>query len=312
MTEVSYPSTAHNSGSLTETEYEQLVQAYAPDGLVGSPADSPLVFGDTSGLQVKFRANVFAFVRGQLWSADATVTKAIAANSSGSTRVDLLTLRLDRSTNLVTAHVITGTPGSGAPAPVQNAPGSGVWDLPVGTVTVANGASTINAADVKFLGWYLVASTVARSGNFSDSGLPRVPGRLLWRSDQGRMYLDTGSGSEPVIYEDTGWVPATAISGSGWNQAIKFRRLNGVVFTQFGDLTRTGGTLAPSTPTSIATAPAGFRPNANTRWIGYFGGAHLGLGYISPAGTVILTAYSGTTITAPQIITPADISYPSP
>lgn len=70
-------------------------------------------------------------------------TVAIPSNSSGSTRIDLITLFLNTATtpdstasNIATLVRVAGTPGAGAPSTPSNS-------LLLATVTVANGASSI-------------------------------------------------------------------------------------------------------------------------------------------------------------------------
>lgn len=72
----------------------------------------------------------------------------IGANSSGSTRVDLICAKFDtaaspdaNASNVVTFVVVAGTPGAGAPATPSN-------HLKLAEVTVVNGASSISNSDI--------------------------------------------------------------------------------------------------------------------------------------------------------------------
>jgi hypothetical protein len=82
-----------------------------------------------------------AMVEGFHYKNTATVTLAIANNSSGSTRIDTIVLRLNRTGNVLAVAILQGTPSAGAPALTQSA--TGIWELPIGNVTVASGTLSI-------------------------------------------------------------------------------------------------------------------------------------------------------------------------
>lgn len=125
-------------------------------GVMGDFTSPQLIYGDSSGRQIKVAADRYALVRGHIWwSGSSIVTVPIAANSSGSTRIDLIVLRLSRTTWDVTLTVIQGTPGAGNPSGTQNTGTTGVWDLSLALVTVTNGAATITAGNVQYIGPHL-------------------------------------------------------------------------------------------------------------------------------------------------------------
>ncbi len=79
---------------------------------------------------------------------DAAVTLSIAANSSGSTRIDTICIKIDtgatpdaNASNVATVVVVQGTPGAGAPATPAN-------HYKLAEVTVASGAATIVTANI--------------------------------------------------------------------------------------------------------------------------------------------------------------------
>ncbi len=175
MAEDSWPAPTHLAGAVTSEEFEKLSQSGTVSGLVGDPSFTSLIFGDSSGMQVKIRADRRAQIRGHHWYSGASiVTKAISANSSGSTRIDRVVLRLDRSTWTVRVFVINGTPGAGAPAYLSDVGTTGSWDMPLALVTVTNGAATITAGNVVFAGWYL-----ADDGGVQCRAATRPPAALV-------------------------------------------------------------------------------------------------------------------------------------
>lgn len=114
MAQNSWPSPTYNARAVTDLEYEKLSARFSDDGIYGSPSDTAVVAAGV-GLSVDVRANVYGSVRGRAWSSGTTaVNLPVASNSSGSTRIDWVVLRLDRSTWNVRAVIRQGTP---APAP---------------------------------------------------------------------------------------------------------------------------------------------------------------------------------------------------
>lgn len=151
MAESSWPTVA-GSRAISDTQWELMSQGFAPDGVIGLPTDTAVVYGDSTGLQVKIRANKYAVVKGHGWmSGTSEFTKAITSNNSGQTRIDLVVLRLNRTDQTVTVQVKAGTPGSGsAPALQQDASssGTGLYEIALARVTVTSGASTISSGNV--------------------------------------------------------------------------------------------------------------------------------------------------------------------
>lgn len=312
MTEYSWPSTNYNGDALTDDEYERLAaDGYLRNGVVGTPADAAIVFADSSGRNVKFRANVPAFVQGQRWHSDATVTATLDANTSGSTRIDLATLRLDRTTWTVSHNIVKGIPGSGQPAPVQNAYGSGFYDFPCGAITVADHATTIAGSAVRPLAWYIGDHAYLCT---SSTRPPNKFGRRIEEYDTGRSYVSTAT-TWVLTRDNTEWVNAGNISGSGWSQSMQVKRMNGVVYTNFNGFTRTGGTIGSTGKTdpnsNICTVPAGFRPGNDKAWNGYHSGAYTVLGKVLSTGVVVLDAYFSQSVSKDDVISPTDISWPA-
>lgn len=208
MAQSSWPS-PDNSRVVNDFQYERLAVSYGPQaGLVGSPADTALVYGDSTGMQIKVRADRYAVIRGyEWWSGSSEFTKAISANASGSTRTDLVVLRLTRSSWNVTIEIVAGTPGAGAPAVTQNVANSGVWELPIATVTVTSGASTIAAGNVTWLGVYLDAA----GGGYtvgSTAALAYVPGPYNGM----RVLVAGASRRDRYIYDGSAWAGPGAIT----------------------------------------------------------------------------------------------------
>lgn len=77
---------------------------------------------------------------------DAENVHSINANSSGSTRIDRIVLRLDTTLQTIRQTKIEGTPGAGAPSITQDLAGLGIWDIPLGQIELANGYTVVTDA----------------------------------------------------------------------------------------------------------------------------------------------------------------------
>lgn len=258
MASKSYPRYAYNNGALTELEHERLVQAQAPDGLLGNPTGPALVYADGAGvLTVRVRANQFGLFRGSLYdSGDVDIPLELEPNTSGATRLDLVVLRLTRSDYRIVEDLRTGVPGAGVPAPVMDLGATGVWEFPAAEVTVINGAVNLAPATVKNRAWY-----VGEDGQLvctSTSRPPHAVARRIREIDTNRTLESDGS-KWTVLLEDTGWV--TGSLASGWSGAgVVARRKNGWVSMSVS-CQRTGSAIGASAYSTIATLPTSYRPN---------------------------------------------------
>lgn len=166
MAESSWPTTA-GSRAVLDQEYELLAAAWTgnADGIAGYPGDTTIGYADASGRQVKVRSGKRGQVRGRGWYSGTTdTTLSVGANSSGSTRMDLLVLRLTRSTWAITTVVKAGTPGAGNPALTQDATSgittTGVWEIPLLLITVVNGETSLSSGEVADVAWYMHGNVV--------------------------------------------------------------------------------------------------------------------------------------------------------
>ncbi|WP_431881813.1 hypothetical protein [Micromonospora chalcea] len=253
MASNSYPRPDYNGGEVTEALYENLASVQAADGLVGSPADAALVYADGLGTRtVKVRANRRALVRGFMYDSGAEdIAISLPSNTSGVDRVDLIVLRLSRSTWRVQETYIQGTAGQGAPAPLNNV---SYFDLPVAEVTVANNAGGLASDTVKPVAWY-----VGLDGQLLCTATSRPPvskGRVIYETDTERWLISNGTTWTPVL-DDSGWVTLAAASGWAAN-SLRVRRVGGISYLHV-DVRRVGADVAPSAISRITTIPDGFR-----------------------------------------------------
>jgi hypothetical protein len=135
----------------TQFEWEKLFEVMGIFDGVGLDNDFAPSAPASGSIQVAAGTCV---IKGQLWRADATITKALPANpGAGMSRVDILWIQYDRasstSVGVVQLVITSGAPAASnpaAPKPVQNAVGTGgtgVWQIPIAQWTV-NSAGTIS------------------------------------------------------------------------------------------------------------------------------------------------------------------------
>lgn len=211
MVQASWPSPNHNSRSVTDAEFGHLAP-WASDGIFQSSTDP--VYANGSGMVVHVRPEKYGIVQGHTWySGTLEFDLTIGGNSSGSTRVDTVVLRLDRSTWDVTAAVHQGTAGAGAPALTRDTGDTGVWEIPVANVTVDNGVASI-AANKVTMRPMLQAGALRKVNVITDVQNLLQAGDALYESSTGKWWGWNGSSADLIAY-DTGTI-SLPIGYSTW------------------------------------------------------------------------------------------------
>lgn len=301
MAETSYP-IADGSG-VTDATYEKLVGPLTGAGRYGftpssSALSTPLVYGDSSGRQVKVNANQAAIVRGFRWeSGTSPVTVALDANTSGNPRYDLIVLRLTRATYQVRLAKITGTPAASpaAPAPVQDEGSTGVWDLPVARVRVissgVSGQPLIPNTEVTTLDWWVGPPPITCA---SAASPPLTHGQLVHHTDTNRTYRSVGSSL--VLLGERGALTDVA-PAAGWTSShLSAQRVNGFVYFQ-GLITLSAANKAANTDITVCTLPTTFRPEDGNdiSGVGWMSPNQVCQVYVDgPTGTVSVFNYPST------------------
>lgn len=269
MAYVSFPNDDHNSRAVTLAEHEMIVAPLGLSALLGYTSTPP-VFGDSTGLQVKLRANVYASIRGTRFNNTSETVIAVGANSSGDTRIDLLVLRLRRTESgvgvgdqyTISPVVIAGVPGANPspPAAVRDdvIDGTGLWDIPLAEITVVDGASTITAAQVKSRAYYI--SGTGYTG--LSTAVPPVEPGVVWReNDTGITKIGTSGGTWHTLYRNTGWVNITTGSGAtSWNKHNVAVSRSGLIVVCNFNATRSAGNLPAGSKSYLGPIDEHFRP----------------------------------------------------
>jgi hypothetical protein len=255
MAQDSWPSPAHNARAVTDTEYEKIVARFSDNGVYGTPSDTAVVAA-AAGLNVTVRAGVYASVRGHAWTSGTDDTMlAIAANSSGQTRIDRVVLRLDRATWTVRAVVKQGTPGSGVPSLSQSTGDTGTYEIPLAEVTILSGAGSVTVARKELY----VGSRIRPCTSTTRNPVP-VPGELAQELDTGVTRLWTGD-SWRAVFDDSGVVVVNSPL-SAWKYTVDsvLQKRNGSVHLRLGSFQRAAGTLAGADESRLPVLiPAAYR-----------------------------------------------------
>lgn len=309
MAQNSWPSPAYNSRNVTDAEYERLAARFSDDGVYGVPTESAVVTAG-GGLSVNIRAGVYGSVRGHGWySGGTTDNLPVTANTSGSTRVDRVVLRLDRSAWTVRAVVKAGTPGGGAPALTQQTGDSGTYEILLANVTVLNGASSVSVTRAE-----TYVGTRCRPCTSTTRNPAPIRGEQAYETDTGRLVLWTGT-SWTVLNESSGVISCDSPL-SAWEITVEttLEFVNGTVFVRLGTWDRKGSTLGNTTDARLpAMIPSRYRhPTRNVYAIAYITGAEIGRLTIYPAnhdraGQVWLTQKP--TIAVKDSVLPESVSW---
>lgn len=147
MTQTYWPFDTGAGTQITEARWDAMFTALLTDGPINDVMNELEVFADSSGMQVKIRSGR-AHIQGKWLNSDAEESLAIAANGSGNPRIDRVVLRLDRTADTLILAVLQGTPAGSPSAPALTQTTSGIYEVSLAQVAVADGASTIAAGNV--------------------------------------------------------------------------------------------------------------------------------------------------------------------
>ena len=143
MAETSYPFTA---STITQAQWQSMARLFGSTGVAPNIGTELGVFasGGTMGVVVGAGS---ALVEGFFYDNNAQITFTIAAANATNPRIDTLVLRLNRTTNIVTAVVVAGTPAASPAQPTLNAT-SALFDFPLADVLVGAAVGLIASGAV--------------------------------------------------------------------------------------------------------------------------------------------------------------------
>lgn len=155
-----------------------------------------------AGLSVTVGPGI-AWLSGVLADVDTSSTVTLAPNASGSTRNDLIVVRADWSSRSVTVGAVTGSPGGAVPSSTRTS--GTLWEGEVAVVTVASGATTLSAGDIKTVALRPVAPvySIDAVAGPADQSLPPVEWQAVVHvRSTGRMYVSNGTAYAELTMPD--------------------------------------------------------------------------------------------------------------
>jgi hypothetical protein len=226
---VTFSSFPFENADTDESQYTLLLREFAGTGVLDSQLGGGLlVTGSGSALTVSIAAGN-AIVRAAMAMNDAPVSQSINANASGVTRVDRLVLKLDPAANSIVPLYKVGA----ASPPTLTQTDTGVYEMPLARITVANGATNLAGAviderpfaDMRMGIW----STATRPGTAGYGPTPRR-GQPGLNVTTGRWEYYNGSAWVDLIPAVTAVSTWTSMEGAGFQLSV--------------------GSSAPSSPTA--------------------------------------------------------------
>lgn len=271
MAQESFPRPGHNDRAVTDTEHELLAARFSDDGVYGDPADDAVVSAGT-GLSVTIRADVAASVRGHGWySGSVPFSVAVTANATSQPRTDWVVLRLNRADWTVTAAVVAGTPGSGAPALTQETGDTGIFEIPLAQARLLGGASSVTVTRAELY----VGTRRRPCTSTTRNPAPRL-GEECFETDTKRVMLWDGKAWR-LVYQDSGEVVLQKMVTPSWSSPgdSVLEQRGGAVWLRTGGWTRVRTTLDASSESQLPILiPEAFQPHTRYQyWDVYVTGA---------------------------------------
>lgn len=255
MTESSYP---FDNADVYEAQWSQMMrQAAICNGYVPLLLNEMLVYGDSTGMQVKVKTGG-AWILGHFYKTDAELTKSIAASDPTNPRWDIVVARLDWSNNLISIAVVTGTP-AGSPTVPAVTQDTSIWEIKLAKVYVGATVSTIAADKVydqrmSCFGSYNIEYVIGSGLAVPPTGPLYTPVEVPWpgRIDRWTLKADASGAIVVDIWKDTqnNYKPTVAdtIISAGKPTLSSAIKASGYVWTA-------AGTPASSWPGAVLGAP---------------------------------------------------------
>lgn len=269
MAETSFP---FDNASVIEAGWRRMARLWVPDHVAqaaatGAGLNNLAVSQRGAGANLSVDvASGQGWLNGHFYQSTAVNNLSIAANSSGSARVDRIVVRLDTSANTIVGAVLQGTPGAGAPALTQAI--DGTWEISLAQIAVANGAASIvtgNITDERVRGNGIPltlpgAITAYRLVGGTATGAP-VAGTfavndVVFAAD-GAIWICTVAGTPGT------WVSSSAAGGAASTAATAaVATSEATTSTSYVDLTTPGPAVTVTTRTKALVIVSGYLTGA--------------------------------------------------
>lgn len=147
--------------------------------IANTPADTTVIVEPGSAL-----------VQGIFYLNDANKSVSIAANASGSVRIDIIVLEADYTAQTVRIAVVQGTPGAGVPNLTQTA--ATLWQIPLAYLTLASGYVSIASTAITDMRHYANIPSAVGVNVTNSSGATFEQGNVvIWLPAGGQAIDDS-------------------------------------------------------------------------------------------------------------------------
>lgn len=145
------PFDAGAGAGIYTAQWSKMMRTAIKDGIVNGYLNELLVYGDSTGMQVKVKTGG-GWVKGHYYENDAEETLAISAANATNPRWDYVVLEVDwtLSDNQMSVKVVAGTAAASPSLPSLTQTTS-KWQIPLAKVVVGAGVTTITAGNVSDL-----------------------------------------------------------------------------------------------------------------------------------------------------------------
>lgn len=133
-----------DAGGYTDVQFTEFVKAVFEfrTGVLSGLRVTPTAPA-SKAIQVSAGVGV---VRGRVYTNDGATNLPVSDNTSGSTRIDCVVVRVDYAGQTARLAILEGTPGAGVPALTQNE--GVIWEMSLAQISLASGFATITEGDI--------------------------------------------------------------------------------------------------------------------------------------------------------------------
>lgn len=244
-----------------------------------------------------------AFIRGLYYQNDASITLAIAPNTSGNPRIDRVVLRVDYIAQTIRLVTLQGAPAVSPAAPALTQDAGVRWEESLALVAVANGFITITGANITDtrrsvgIDGTVIGGTTPAAGTFTTV--------LASTASGGQVALNGPAATNRILSFQTSfalrwlvYVDSSAEGGAdaGSNLYIQSRSDAGVPANRIS-INRASGVVTIATGLTLSGA---LDHDGST--VGFYGNTPVARQiYGAPTGTATRTAFATGSVTLPQL-----------
>jgi hypothetical protein len=147
MAEKFYPFDAGAGSQITEIQWAEMAQYWRSSGVLpddqtkaqDNDFNGEFAISTSSSTKNVTIGPGAAWIHGHYYKNDANLTKTLADNTSGYTRIDRLVIRLDWVNNTISLEIKQGTPSGSPQPPALSQTFGSIWEIPLYQISCPNG-----------------------------------------------------------------------------------------------------------------------------------------------------------------------------